>query len=313
MICLYHCDDDGKCAAAIVRIFGHHDENYKDTYIEMNYGYKVPFKSVSKDETVYIVDFSIDPADMHTLLDITNNVIWIDHHFTAIEKYDDFGQRIEGVRCTDCSGCMLTYLYLTNQLDLCERAALGDVAKEVPKIIRYVDDYDMWKFRMYDTRAFHRGFALVDHDPEDAIWDQHLKPDATVIMSTESIIDKGETIIEYRAEFMKELIGSYGYESNLDGHKCFVLNQGLISSDDFDSIKVDDYDLLVGIIYDGKQWHYSLRSAKIDVGTIAKSHGGGGHKGAAGFASGSLIFKKAKPSIFQKIFSTFILKKEKYR
>jgi len=42
----------------------------------------------------------------------------------------------------------------------------------------------------------------------------------------------------------------------------------------------------------GKKWSYSVYSTKpdIDCSAFAKRYGGGGHKGAAGFYSDSLIF-----------------------
>lgn len=72
-------------------------------------------------------------------------------------------------------------------------------------------------------------------------------------------------------------------------YKCFAVNMGMISSDDFASIDVDNYDILVGFCTDGKQWRYSLRSDKVDVSFVAMQFGGGGHRGAAGFASADFI------------------------
>jgi len=49
---------------------------------------------------------------MRELLITTKNVTWIDHHKTAIEKYNDFEYDIRGVRYDGIAGCMLTYCYL---------------------------------------------------------------------------------------------------------------------------------------------------------------------------------------------------------
>lgn len=287
MICLYHLDDDGKCAAAVVKYFGLQD-NHGDKFVEMNYGRPVPFDLIQRGEMVYIVDFSIEPEEMKKLLTITENVIWIDHHFTAIQKYEGFPASIKGVRCTDCSGCMLTYLYLTNKLNLCEKAALGMITDEVPKIVQYCDDYDMWTFRLSQTKEFHFGFGTISHEPEDPIWQEHLCS-PVVNFTISDIIARGDIIRQYRASLMKDLIDSYGWESKLDGYSCFCLNQGLISSDDFDCIDVSKYDILVGVIYDGSKYIYSLRSTKVNVGDLAVKHGGGGHKEASGFIDDSLI------------------------
>lgn len=42
-----------------------------------------------------------------------------------------------------------------------------------------------------------------------------------------------------------------------------------------------------------KQFTVSLYSETVDVGAIAKAHGGGGHKGAAGFVCDTLPWKTA--------------------
>lgn len=48
-------------------------------------------------------------------------------------------------------------------------------------------------------------------------------------------------------------------------------------------------DILIGFCTDGKQWRYSLRSDKVDASLIAMQFGGGGHRGAAGFASADFV------------------------
>ena len=75
-----------------------------------------PLNKIEKDERVFIVDFSIEPEDMRELLKITKNVVWIDHHKTTIEKYQDFESCIPGIRMTGpgISGASLTCWYFRN-------------------------------------------------------------------------------------------------------------------------------------------------------------------------------------------------------
>ena len=65
-----------------------------------------------------------------------------------------------------------------------------------------------------------------------------------------------------------------------------------IGSDDFTSIDIDKYDMLIGFSFDGENWKYSLRSNKINCAAIAEKYGGGGHVGAAGFRDEKLLLKK---------------------
>ena len=287
MVCLYHLDDDGKCAAALVNKQVH-DENKK--FFEMNYGYDVPFDQIKKEELVYIVDLSIEPDQMIELLKITSQLVWIDHHITAIQKYENFPHSISGIRRTEYSGCMLTYMYLTTQLDLVDRDNLYQQAN-IPPIIRLCDDYDMWRFNLNITKDFHEGFSVIPHGPQDVIWDTLFD---SSIQSLQPIVDSGRSIRNYRASMMKDLIESYGFESTLEGHPCFVLNQGIISSDDFATLDPDAYNFLIGIVYNGERWSYSLRSTPSgpNVAEIAKKYGGGGHVHAAGFNFEALLVKK---------------------
>lgn len=291
MVCLYHCDDDGMCAGSLVYRFGQKD-HYPDAYFEMDYTLDTPFDRIHENEVVYIVDFSIDPKDMLKILEITKNVVWIDHHISAIERYKEFPYELRGIRSTKYSGCMLTYMYLKNKLHLLDTEPKElAYSEEIPYLVRVCDDYDLWRFNLPETKRFHAGFSLIPHKPYDSIWSNCSED------KIDEIISNGKAVIKYRANLMKELVFNYGFECKFQGFYCFVLNQGLISSDDFDSIDTSKYDILIGYIYDGTQdtYVYSLRSAEggPDVRKIAESFGGGGHPHAAGFTSTSMILNAA--------------------
>ena len=113
MKCFYHNDADGKCSGFWVNFAVKLSNDYQDnSFIEMTYAKPFPMTSIRKDEQIYIVDFSISPDEMRQLLKITKNVTWIDHHKTAIEKYQDFEHEIRGIRYDGIAACMLTYCYI---------------------------------------------------------------------------------------------------------------------------------------------------------------------------------------------------------
>ena len=118
MKCVYHNDTDGKCAGFWVA----HSavmENLETPieFIEMSYEKPFPMDMIKPNERVYIVDYSISPDEMRKLLQITEDVTWIDHHKTAIEKYDGFEYGIRGLRYDGIAACMLTYCYLNHMTD----------------------------------------------------------------------------------------------------------------------------------------------------------------------------------------------------
>lgn len=85
------------------------------------------------------------------------------------------------------------------------------------------------------------------------------------------------------------MIDNFGFESYLDNIKCFCLNaKG--NSLTFGH-KIKEYPICVTFIFDGEVYNYSVYSAdeSISCKEIAERHGGGGHKGAAGFSSADLL------------------------
>ena len=76
----YHVDNDGKCAGFWVKQLAQHYDNYPLEFYKINYGMDFPFDEIQPNEQVYIVDYSIFPEEMDKLLEITQDVVWIDHH-----------------------------------------------------------------------------------------------------------------------------------------------------------------------------------------------------------------------------------------
>ena len=98
MKCVYHKDLDGIASAAIVS----HFVKEPCDYIEVGYSKEFPFDQIAKDELVYIVDFSIE--EWERLLEITKDVVWIDHHKSAIELYADYSY-LDGIRSVAAAAC----------------------------------------------------------------------------------------------------------------------------------------------------------------------------------------------------------------
>lgn len=83
----------------------------------------------------------------------------------------------------------------------------------------------------------------------------------------------------------------FGFVSEINGYTCWVTNLYGFGSLGFGE-KMQEYDICAACIFDGLRWTISLYSTKVDVSVICKQHGGGGHKGAAGFVSESFPFMK---------------------
>lgn len=294
MKCFYHNDADGKCAGFWVYLsVGLNDEYPDHSFVEMTYAKPFPMETIRKDEQVYIVDYSISPDEMRQLLQITQNVTWIDHHKTAIEKYQGFEHKVRGVRYDGIAGCMLTYCYVHHMTQRGE----GDIkpfdilmAKDAPKFTKLIADWDVWKFDFGDdTRHFITAFNAYDFEPSSELWHRFFVfPDE---MACGSLIQEGITMTTFRDGWAKDYM-KLGFETKFEGSKCFAVNLGHCNSEYFKSLPSGKYDALMPFVFDGNQYTVSLYSTTIDVSEIAKIYGGGGHKGAAGFQCKTLPFEK---------------------
>ena len=292
----YHNDLDGKCAAAVI-LQKDPDAEIGTCTVKMQYGDDFPFGCIGKDETVYILDYSIEPEEMKKLLRITENVIWIDHHKTAIEKYADFlwvdsglAERtaseadIPGLRQEWGSGCELAFAYIHA---ITRRTSVSAARGNTPRYVQLIGDRDTWAWEYgNDTRDFFAGMLSQDADPSSPVWES-LANDDTGAFLYKTMAD-GQIIDAYRSLNHQEALIDTGFEVDFRGHKCYAVN-GRYDSKPFEAL-FPEKDIWLTFRFMGKNkcWMVSLYSDKVDVSEIAKQyeyHGkrGGGHKGAAGF------------------------------
>lgn len=328
MIVLHHNDADGRCAAAIVHAWVgvkgplgliHMEPNEPPvlsgvSFIEMDYAKAIPFDIIRPDEQVWIVDFSLKLEDMDRLLAITKDVTWIDHHKTAIEKYENYPHRIAGYRRDGVAGCVLTWQYVHWFSSRGSRSMLVDedsipfmdpsarIAIPVPRGVLMIGDYDVWAHKIPGSTEFYEGMKLRDQTPGSQDWWQVLTGEAEGCygdgrpLPTRDvcgpIMEAGRTAIKYRDNYCASMNKSYGFASEIDGVKCWVCNIYAFGSMGF-AERMKEFPVCAACVFDGKKWTISLYSdLGTDVSVICKAHGGGGHKGAAGFVSAVFPFKR---------------------
>ena len=273
MKCYHHNDADGRCAAAIVWKYFEKNYEYQPEFIEVDYKDEIKIDEIEEDELIYVVDFSFKPEVMNKIIEKTTNVIWIDHHKTAIEY--EYKKELNGTRDTKYAGCELTWQYLFPEITM-------------PRAVELIGDYDRWAFKLDpETSPFHEGLKLHATHPRCAIWPLLFETMETV----DRVIDDGETCIKYRDNYCEEMRKSNGYSVSFGGHLCYVLNVYGFGSPAFGEIfDRPDVPVCISYIYDGCNYTVGLYSKTVDVSKIAKKHGGGGHTGAAGFVCRELPF-----------------------
>lgn len=280
MKCFYHNDLDGRCAGSIVAQF---ENNYnRCDFFEVDYVTKLPLDVIQEGEKVYFVDYSFTKDtvwQLEAILKITNDVVWIDHHTSSIniEKELPWTSEIKGLRAERRSGAALTYMYLHDKFDI----------KDCPYYVQLVSDYDCWLYKLEpDTTFFKIGIETKKYDVLDDIWENLIRNGAAPIIELGKVI---KSYIDNDNTYYRE---HFAYESEIAGHKCLVVNRKTNSW--VFGEKYNEYPLVMVWVFDGDQYTYSIFSSNkdIDCSKIAESYGGGGHKGAAGFSSAELLFKK---------------------
>jgi len=277
----YHNDLDGRCAGALVAYF---TGNYSpEDYFEVDYVMDLSVVPVADGEIVYFVDYSFKENTLDFLKSLQERgcqICWIDHHTSSINLCNAHPelQSIAGIRDADASGALLTFKYFS---------PYGDA----PDFVKYVSDYDCWKFQYEpQTTFFKLGIETVKYDALDEIWTRLLGEMWTSEIGY--LIVTGRTIKGYVDKTNDYYREHFAYESEIAGHKCLVVNQKT-NSWVFGS-KYGEYPLVMVWVFDGTRYVYSIFSGnpEIDCSKIAESYGGGGHKGAAGFSSKELLFRK---------------------
>ena len=271
MIVFHHSDLDGHCSAAIIKYCYQLDSLFRQLFIECDYNKPINYDIVKKNEQVYVVDFSLD---FDKLLEKTKNIVWIDHHINAIEKFKKF-EFLDGIRLSNVAACELTWSFLFPH-------------RKVPHIVSRLADYDAWKFDFEDTWQVQEGIKLFNWSTDSENWNDWLED-----REIKAILDVGDICIKYRNKLNAKAV-KRAYEVNFEGYKCLVLNTAKSGSIQFNS--VDGYDIYITTNFDGKNWIVNLynsnqpKQGKVDVGRIAKKHKGGGHFGASGFVCQNLPF-----------------------
>lgn len=283
----YHDDADGKAAAHCVYLYAKDilkEEINKEDFFPVNYGSKIPTPDVvNKGETVFIVDYSftVDTIDILTKISIkaNENVYWYDHHKSSIE-IEGFVTRThmcaQVIIDNNRSGAKIAYDALINGTELA-----NDTFKQV---IDLVDDYDRWIHNNPDSLLFNNGFIIFKNGPTDKIW--HSDPT--------NVIRAGNIIKKYKNINNTKILNNSKYFITINDMPCIVLNTPEKSSQTFVKL-YDEIGLAIRWSFDGKEYEYSIYSSLpcIDASIVARyfDKTGGGHRGAAGFRSKTLLIK----------------------
>jgi len=277
IIVYYHNDMDGKCSAAIVKhAYG---DRANIEFVPLMYDDDVELPGdIWAHDRVYILDFTLPKRQMDELCTLLprKDVIWIEHHVTQLVKYEDKYSHFEGIRKNGTASSNLTWKFMYGQFN------------EPPPVVRCVSNMDLWKKDNLNDVHLYEWLITYMGGPQDAKWDSLFQRSEIPY----EMIERGQVLRNSRINQMQTDVLRAGYESDIDGHKCFKVNYSSCESiSDAGRFICDELGYKLAWIYharknnDGKLVRVnSLRgSDEIDVSEIAMKYGGGGHKEAAGF------------------------------
>jgi oligoribonuclease NrnB/cAMP/cGMP phosphodiesterase (DHH superfamily) len=156
---------------------------------------------------------------------------------------------------------------------------------EVPTLFRYIEDRDLWNFKLNYSKEMLA--ALDSYDKTFEVWDslmiQFDNPGEFA-----DILKDGSAILRYTETIMKRII-NLAYTTEICGYKVPIVNTPFFSSEIISKLAVNN-PFSAGYHFDGENFIFSLRAdgnntESIDVSEIAANFpGGGGHKYASGFS-----------------------------
>lgn len=266
VVCFYHANcTDGAAAAAVIK------RKYPQAQLlPMNHG--DPIQAEVKGKKVFIVDFSFPAEILERLKSEAAEVLWYDHHKTALPIRDKIGW---GILDLSESGASLTW----------KQEYPGEA---LPKILGYVKDKDLWEWKLPDSRAVSMDLrnTVGVLDPASETWRRLI--DQMDEDSFRKIVERGEyALLSQRLNILSGV--KNGFELDFHGHRAFAVNWSLEASDIGEYIyKEMGYAVAILFYYTGKVWSFSLRSPTVDVSELAQKYGGGGHPGASGFRQESI-------------------------
>lgn len=305
---IYHadCADGFGAAYAAWQRFGD-----AATYRPMHHGQPWEMAEIAG-HAVYILDFSFPPDKLEAISSLAQSVVQIDHHTSARQPWAHLL-----IRTADGGE---SYRHPTLALTLCFNLDKSGArlaweyfhpAQPVPLILRHIEDMDLWRFALPDTRAVSRALRLHDFDfaTWNALIDTSPNPDSP---RYQALIAEGEAIERFYQTEVDRLAQSrlvmparlrgepldplqalrHGLPTLVDDERAWRAISGLaINASAMFSSELGDrlaersgsFGLIWQLGADG-QVKASLRArGNVNVAEIAANYGGGGHPNAAGF------------------------------
>jgi oligoribonuclease NrnB/cAMP/cGMP phosphodiesterase (DHH superfamily) len=280
-IIIYHDPCDDGFASAYVA----HQRFPAAALFGTNYGKPLPVEKV-KGKAVLIVDFSYPLDILKGIAPLCNGIVILDHHKTAAEALADV-PRLDPTLAPQVIMAPGEFCAWFNQ----ERAGVGLTWRfcfpdePMPAVLEAIEDRDLWRFTHDTTEEVCAAVRSFPHDIE--VWRREvMPPDRFPALATE-----GQAILRYVHHLANEVASNCHFRSwpadwagvpvvccppQIASEVCHRL-LALYPSAPFVAAFVEA---------DGiRSWSLRSEDKRTDVSMVARKHGGGGHRNAAGFTA----------------------------
>lgn len=259
-LCIYHGNcADGFTAAWVVR------RRYGDD-VEFHAGvYNDPPPDVTGRDVI-IVDFSYKREVLDQMIRVASSIVVLDHHKTAQQDLAGLNDHanVFTVFDTERSGARITWdYYFPEELP--------------PNLLLHVEDRDLWRFALQDTRDI--AATIFSHPYDFETWNLLMESDL------QGLVSEGVAIERKHFKDVEELVKVVTRPMNIGGHVVDVANLPYTMVSDAAHLLAKDKPF-AACYWDTPQGRvFGLRSSDggLDVSEVAKQYGGGGHRNAAGF------------------------------
>ena len=250
-------------------------------------------------DAIYIVDLSVD--ELMARPELRDNIVWIDHHKSAIEKWDDRKAPIsgnpvpnfDGYRIDGVAACRLCWQWFTvpKWRELPRKQDFIDRRVSEPELIRLAGEYDIWDHRDPDAKALQFGLRTLDKQGFDCLVHYQFAcgpAEQVDALYLKPVIKTGHAIKSYCDKQNDEYSAAFSHTIQFEGLTFCALNIGQRGNSDLvrGGLK-PEHQAIFAWRYTGKEVLVSLYHAPghetRDLSTIAVKYGGGGHRGACGF------------------------------
>ena len=259
-VILYHggCPDGFGAAYAAWKKYGDAAE-----YVPVKHGRPVPEGLAGRN--LVFVDFSYPKERMDDLVKTAASVTVLDHHLGAKSVVESMPEYVFDEKR---SGATIAWSYFHPDIP-------------VPALLKYVEDGDLYLFKLPDSRAvlsyvYAHKFTFEEWD----LLSQELEDDRT----RGPMIEKGRIYAEHFA-ILVEQIANKATLVSFEGFECYLATAAdMFASDVGNRLARLKPPLGIIVNFHGDVLNVSLRSdPSVDVSAIARKYGGNGHPQASAF------------------------------